>query len=372
MFSIHGSSMAQRQNYLDLDPTYKDAWGLPLLRMTFDFPKNDLRMAEYVTGKAVEIGKAMGAKQVAGNPRKGPYTVTQYQTTHNTGGTVMGDNRETSVVNRYLQCWDVPNVFVVGASVFPQNRELEPDRDRRCADVLDDRCAEGTVLEEPATVGVGMSKRTWASSSAIAAMMLLPAAGMAAEPNGGGDATSGAKLAIPCQACHGAKGEGMVGTNAPRLAAQDSYYLDKQLRDYASGTRNDPIMSPMAKTLNDQQRLDVSVYFASLPPPPAQPPSNGDAKLLARGHLLSRTGDESKQLQACGNCHGPDGRGEKFAAPYLDGQLAVYLTKAIATWKDGTRKNDGGEIMAVVAARLDESDIAAISAYFSTLPTPRP
>ena len=79
-----------------------------------------------------------------------------------------------------------------------------------------------------------------------------------------------------------------------------------------------------------------------------------------------------KHLQACGNCHGPDGRGEKYAAPYLDGQLAVYLTKAIADWKTGARKNDGGEIMKVVAARLDEQDIAAISAYFSTLPSPRP
>jgi gluconate 2-dehydrogenase alpha chain len=126
MFSLHGSSMSQRQNYLDLDPTYKDAWGQPLLRMTFDFPPNDLRMAQYVTGKAVEIGKAMGAKQVAGNPRKGPYTITQYQTTHNTGGTIMGDHPATSVVNRYLQSWDVPNVFVIGASNFPQNASWNP------------------------------------------------------------------------------------------------------------------------------------------------------------------------------------------------------------------------------------------------------
>jgi gluconate 2-dehydrogenase alpha chain len=126
MFSIHGSSVPQRQNHLDLDPTYKDAWGQPLLRMTFDFPQNDLKMAEYVTARAVEIGKAMGAKQVAGNPRKGPYTVTQYQTTHNTGGTVLGDDPATSVVNRYLQCLDVPNVFVIGASAFPQNASWNP------------------------------------------------------------------------------------------------------------------------------------------------------------------------------------------------------------------------------------------------------
>jgi gluconate 2-dehydrogenase alpha chain len=125
-FSCHGSSIAQRQNYLDLDPTYRDAWGQPLLRMTFDFPENDLKMAAYVTAKAVEIGKAMGAKQVVGSPRKGPYTTQQYQTTHNTGGTVMGNDPSTSVVNRYLQSWDVPNVFVIGASNYPQNASWNP------------------------------------------------------------------------------------------------------------------------------------------------------------------------------------------------------------------------------------------------------
>ena len=126
MFSLHGSSVSQRQNFCDLDPTYKDAWGQPVLRITFDFPPNDIKMAAYVTAKGVEIGKAMGAKQVVGSPRQGPYTVTQYQTTHNTGGTVMGDNPKTSVVNRYLQSWDVPNVFVIGASNYPQNASWNP------------------------------------------------------------------------------------------------------------------------------------------------------------------------------------------------------------------------------------------------------
>ena len=126
MINIHGSSTAARQNYLDLDPTYKDAWGQPLLRMTFDFPENDLKMSAYVTDKAVAIGRAMGGRQVVGSGRKGPYAVTQYQTTHNTGGTVMGTDRGTSTVNRYLQCWDVPNVFVIGASNFPQNASYNP------------------------------------------------------------------------------------------------------------------------------------------------------------------------------------------------------------------------------------------------------
>lgn len=124
--NVHGSSMATAGNYLDLDPTYKDAWGLPLLRMTFDFSKNDLRMAQFVTEKAKGIAEKMGGTQVAATARKGPWDTGVYQTTHNTGGAVMGHDPKTSAVNRYLQSWDVPNVFVVGASAFPQNAAWNP------------------------------------------------------------------------------------------------------------------------------------------------------------------------------------------------------------------------------------------------------
>jgi gluconate 2-dehydrogenase alpha chain len=126
VLNVHGSSVSCRANYLDLDPTYRDAWGLPLLRITFDFHENDLKMSRFLTDRALEVGKAMGGKEVHGAARKGPYTVTQYQTTHNTGGTVMGDDPSTSVVNRYLQSWDVPNLFVIGASNFPQNASYNP------------------------------------------------------------------------------------------------------------------------------------------------------------------------------------------------------------------------------------------------------
>lgn len=124
--NVHGSSIATRGNYLDLDPTYKDAWGQPLLRITFDFPPNDIKMSAYTTQKAVEIAKAMGGRQVVGKPRTGPYDITEYQTTHNTGGTIMGMSPATSVVNRYLQSWDVPNLFVIGASNYPQNASYNP------------------------------------------------------------------------------------------------------------------------------------------------------------------------------------------------------------------------------------------------------
>jgi gluconate 2-dehydrogenase alpha chain len=117
----HGTSMPSRLNYLDLDPTYKDAWGQPLLRMTFDFPENDIRMSQYIADKVVEIGRAMGGKTIIRGGTKRPYTTTVYQSTHNCGGAVMGDDPKTSVVNRYLQCWDVPNVFSLGGSAFPHN-----------------------------------------------------------------------------------------------------------------------------------------------------------------------------------------------------------------------------------------------------------
>ena len=123
---LSGTSAASRWNYLDLDPTYRDAWGLPLLRMTFDFPHNDVRMSRYITGKAGEIAQRMGAKAVAEAPRTPPFTTTAYQSTHNTGGAIMGADPETSVVNRYCQSWDVPNVFVVGACNYPQNSTYNP------------------------------------------------------------------------------------------------------------------------------------------------------------------------------------------------------------------------------------------------------
>ena len=111
--------MPRPANYLSADPTYRDAYGQPLLRITFDFPKNDLRMSRYVTDRAVEIARLMGGEVVAPLYRSAPYSITPYQTTHTCGGAVMGADPATSAVNRYLQSWDVPNVFVQGASAFP-------------------------------------------------------------------------------------------------------------------------------------------------------------------------------------------------------------------------------------------------------------
>ena len=121
-----GSVMSHRDNYLDLDPTYKDRLGRPLLRMTFDYKDNERKMANWMADRCDEIAHAMGAKQTQVNRLPTPWGVVQYQTTHNTGGAIMGTDPATSAVNRYLQSWDVPNVFVIGANAFPQNAGYNP------------------------------------------------------------------------------------------------------------------------------------------------------------------------------------------------------------------------------------------------------
>jgi gluconate 2-dehydrogenase alpha chain len=121
-----GSSYSNRGAYLDLDPTYKDPHGRPLLRMTFDFHPNDVKLSAYLSDRAGEIAAALKPKQITKSQITGPYSIVPYQSTHNTGGAVMGTDPSTSVVNRYLQSWDVPNVFVMGASVFPQNAGYNP------------------------------------------------------------------------------------------------------------------------------------------------------------------------------------------------------------------------------------------------------
>jgi gluconate 2-dehydrogenase alpha chain len=124
--SAQGSVMSYRNNYLDLDPTYKDPLGRPLMRMTFDYQDNERKMANWMADRCDEIAKAMGAKQTRLNRLVGPWSVVPYQTTHNTGGAVFGNDPNTSVLNRYLQSWDVSNVFVMGASAFPQNAGYNP------------------------------------------------------------------------------------------------------------------------------------------------------------------------------------------------------------------------------------------------------
>ncbi|MDB5805804.1 MAG: gluconate 2-dehydrogenase [Betaproteobacteria bacterium] len=122
-----GAVMANRYNYLDLDPTYRNAFGQPLMRMTFDYKENEHKMGQHAAQVINDIAKSMNPTHFTpAVARTDPWTVVPYQSTHNTGGTIMGVNPKSSAVNRYLQSWDCHNLFVVGANVFAHNSSYNP------------------------------------------------------------------------------------------------------------------------------------------------------------------------------------------------------------------------------------------------------
>ena len=124
--NAQGGVQAYRQNYLDLDPTYRDIYGQPLLRMTFDWGYNEYKQTQFMAGILRKYAKQYGATSSIISPLDTPYSVVPYQSTHNTGGTVMGRDPATSVTNIYSQSWDVPNLFITGAGLFPQNAGYNP------------------------------------------------------------------------------------------------------------------------------------------------------------------------------------------------------------------------------------------------------
>jgi gluconate 2-dehydrogenase alpha chain len=121
-----GEHLAWRQNYMDLDPTYTDRFGDPLLRFTLDWTEHEHRQFEIGSEIASKIAKAMGATPDETRPPRDPYNVVSYQSTHIQGGALMGAAPESSVVNRYLQHWNLPDLWVIGASAFPQNPSHNP------------------------------------------------------------------------------------------------------------------------------------------------------------------------------------------------------------------------------------------------------
>jgi gluconate 2-dehydrogenase alpha chain len=141
---FQGESPSYQTHYVDLDPTYRDNYGNPLLRITFDWEVNERKMVAYAGTKLLGIMQAVGADTIVGGPGSLPahYDTVPYQSTHNTGGVIMGSDPASSAVNSYLQMWDAPNVFVVGACNFPQNAGFNPTG---TVGALSYRAAEGIL-----------------------------------------------------------------------------------------------------------------------------------------------------------------------------------------------------------------------------------
>ena len=121
-----GASLPHLQNYLDLDPTYKDAYGMPLLRMTYDYTEQDRKLVKYMAKITKSIAEEIGPDHIDTVGEQAPFNVNIDTNTHNTGGVIMGADPETSAVNSYSQMWDAENIFVVGASAFPHNSCFNP------------------------------------------------------------------------------------------------------------------------------------------------------------------------------------------------------------------------------------------------------
>ncbi len=144
-----GSVMSYRNNYLDLDPTYKDPLGRPLMRMTFDYKDNERKMASWMADRCDELLHAMGAKQTRVAALTGPWSVVPYQTTHNTGGAIMGSRPQT--------CGGEPLPAVLGRAQrvrhgrlrLPAERRLQPDRHGGRAHLLVVGGDPHAVPEEP-------------------------------------------------------------------------------------------------------------------------------------------------------------------------------------------------------------------------------
>ena len=105
-YEVQGACMSYRSNYLDLDPTYRDAFGRPLLRMTFDWNDNEIRASQFLVGKALDMCKVLNPKALSGDAKKPGehYNITRYQSTHTCGGAIMGSRsrppRSTAICSR--------------------------------------------------------------------------------------------------------------------------------------------------------------------------------------------------------------------------------------------------------------------------------
>lgn len=189
-----------------------------------------------------------------------------------------------------------------------------------------------------------------------------------------GDVANGEKIALqgdgvgaPCIACHGPDGAGVDEAGFPRLPGLPADYIAKQIRDYKSGARNNPVMQANLSSLSEAQIVDVAAYYAGLPVP-AMPGKPAPAEAMALGEKLATQGDWSRHLPACESCHGPGSAGVDANFPGIAGQHATYIRQQLEAWRQGARANDPLDVMSAVAERLTEAEIGAVAAYLAAQP----
>jgi cytochrome c553 len=184
-----------------------------------------------------------------------------------------------------------------------------------------------------------------------------------------GDAARGQAVATAvCGACHGPDGNSPVAVN-PKLAGQHPDYLFKQMKNFKAAEgkqpeRTNPIMNGMIAAFDEGQMRDLAAYFA------AQTQKGEVAKnreTIELGQKLYRAGDQAKGLPACAACHGPAGTGIPAQFPRIGGQYAEYTEAQLKAFRDGARANDPNKMMRMVAIKMTDHEIKAVSDYIAGL-----
>lgn len=169
------------------------------------------------------------------------------------------------------------------------------------------------------------------------------------------------KFTAVCAACHGAGGNSGTPAN-PKLAQQHPEYIVKQLEEFKSGKRPNPIMQGFASQLSEQDMKNVAAYVGSQQ---EKPGFAKDKDLVTLGEKLYRGGKQSGALPACAGCHSPNGAGIPAQYPRLAGQHADYIYAQLVAFGNGTRKNSPP--MTTIAAKLNDHEMRALADYIAGL-----
>jgi cytochrome c553 len=198
---------------------------------------------------------------------------------------------------------------------------------------------------------------------ALASLFVLCSLGVGAGALAEGSAEKGESKSTACIACHGPGGNS-VNPEWPSLAGQGQAYIHKQLQAFKGGARKNPLMTPMAMGLSEEDMADLGAYFAGQKPTGLE----ADPGKLAVGQRVYRSGDPKNGVPACAACHGPAGDGNAPAAyPALRGQYATYVAAQLRNYRAGTRQTDPGQMMRTVASTMTDEQIDAVASYVQGL-----
>ena len=175
-----------------------------------------------------------------------------------------------------------------------------------------------------------------------------------------------ATAATICVGCHAADGNSVVPT-FPSLAGQGAPYIEKQLRHFKGGQRNNGIMLGMSATLSDEDMKNVAAWYNSQKPTKPIIVPTQEPEMAALGKKIWRSGIFAKGVPACAGCHGMDGAGLPAQYPRLAGQYADYTMNQLKTFRSEERANDPEKMMRMIAAKLSDKEIQAVAEYATNL-----